>query len=130
MFKYKCAVLCQNNPSCCLHVTKCSRLTNNCYEQSNLQGSAKMLSPLTVENKYKFTKLGQEESNIWFVSLSLHGRNVCRTVFNVPPDSHIESLESSENHVVEGTSKWSCKIKVSGKSSPVQMNVECSYQMK
>ena len=36
-------------------------------------------------------------------------------MFNVNPDTHIESLESSEKHVVEGTSKWSCKIKVSGR---------------
>ena len=41
--------------------------------------------------------------------------SLLRTVFNVNPDTHIESLESSEKHVVEGTSKWSCKIKVSGK---------------
>ena len=41
--------------------------------------------------------------------------SIFRTVFNVNPDTHIESLESSEKHVVEGTSKWSCKIKVSGK---------------
>ena len=42
--------------------------------------------------------------------------SLLRTVFNVNPDTHIESLESSEKHVVEGTSKWSCKIKVSGKN--------------
>ena len=41
--------------------------------------------------------------------------SLLRTVFNVNPDTHIESLESSEKHVVEGTSKWSYKIKVSGK---------------
>ena len=50
--------------------------------------------------------------------------SLLRTVFNVNPDTHIESLESSEKHVVEGTSKWSCKIKVSGKAL---LKPYCSY---
>ena len=53
--------------------------------------------------------------------------SLLRTVFNVNPDTHIESLESSEKHVVEGTSKWSCKIKVSGKNV-VSVSFEMIYQ--
>ena len=38
-----------------------------------------------------------------------------RTVFNVGPDTHIDNLEASEQVVLDGTSKWSCKIAVNGK---------------
>ena len=40
-----------------------------------------------------------------------------RTVFNVGPDTHIDNLEASEQVVLDGTSKWSCKIAVNGKWS-------------
>ena len=57
--------------------------------------------------------------------LGVQGCHVCRTVFNTPPDTHIESLESAEKHVVEGTSKWSCKIKVSGKLTAMLIVLLC-----
>ena len=38
----------------------------------------------------------------------------CRTVFNVDPDTHIDNIEASEQAVLDGTSKWSCKIVISG----------------
>ena len=37
-----------------------------------------------------------------------------RTVFNVDPRTHGSNLESSEQVVLDGTSKWSCKIQVTG----------------
>jgi len=35
-----------------------------------------------------------------------------RTVFNVDPDTHVDNLDTSEQVVLDGTSKWSCKIQV------------------
>ena len=57
--------------------------------------------------------------------LCVQGCHLCRTVFNTPPDTHIESLERAESHVVEGTSKWSCKIKVSGKLTVMLIVLIC-----
>lgn len=37
-----------------------------------------------------------------------------RTTFSVDPDTHIDSLEQAEEIVLEGTSKWSCKIAITG----------------
>ncbi|RLU16546.1 hypothetical protein DMN91_010614 [Ooceraea biroi] len=34
------------------------------------------------------------------------------TTFSVDPDTHIDSLEQAEQIVLEGTSKWSCKIAI------------------
>ena len=38
-----------------------------------------------------------------------------RTVFNVEPRTHLTNLEAAEQVVLDGTSKWSCKIAVTGK---------------
>ncbi|XP_050533775.1 protein unc-13 homolog A isoform X2 [Daktulosphaira vitifoliae] len=38
-----------------------------------------------------------------------------RTMFSVDPDMHIDSLEQAEVIVLEGTSKWSCKIEITVK---------------
>ncbi|XP_025412270.1 protein unc-13 homolog A isoform X4 [Sipha flava] len=38
-----------------------------------------------------------------------------RTMFSVEPDMHIDSLEQAEAIVLEGTSKWSCKIEITVK---------------
>ncbi|ODM97566.1 Protein unc-13 B [Orchesella cincta] len=35
-----------------------------------------------------------------------------RTTFTVDPDTHIDNLEQAEGSVLEGTSKWSCKIAI------------------
>lgn len=35
-------------------------------------------------------------------------------MFSVEPDMHIDSLEQAEAIVLEGTSKWSCKIEITG----------------
>lgn len=34
--------------------------------------------------------------------------------FSVDPDTHIDSLEQAEAATIEGTSKWSCKISITG----------------
>lgn len=39
---------------------------------------------------------------------------MCRTTFSVDPDTHIDSLEQAEDINIEGTSKWSCKIAITG----------------
>lgn len=38
--------------------------------------------------------------------------------FGVDPDTHIDSLEQAEAVTIEGTSKWSCKLTITGKQSP------------
>lgn len=37
-----------------------------------------------------------------------------RTTFSVDPDTHIDSIEQAEEMTIEGTSKWSCKIAITG----------------
>lgn len=37
-----------------------------------------------------------------------------RTTFSVDPDTHIDSIEQAEQMTIEGTSKWSCKIAITG----------------
>lgn len=37
-----------------------------------------------------------------------------RKTFTMDPDTHIDSLEQAEAIVLEGTSKWSCKIAITG----------------
>lgn len=35
-------------------------------------------------------------------------------IFNVDPDTHIDSIEQAESAVLEGTANWSAKIAVTG----------------
>lgn len=35
-------------------------------------------------------------------------------MYTVDPDTHIDNLEQAEQSVLEGTSKWSCKIAITG----------------
>lgn len=41
------------------------------------------------------------------------------TTFSVDPDTHIDSLEQAEQIVLEGTSKWSCKIAITGDNNTI-----------
>ncbi|CAD7002111.1 unnamed protein product [Ceratitis capitata] len=41
--------------------------------------------------------------------------------FGVDPDTHIDSLEQAECATVEGTSKWSCKLTITGLSQVVMV---------
>lgn len=45
-------------------------------------------------------------------NLSFHV--AARRTFNVDPDTHIDSLEQAKQVTIEGTSKWSCKIAITG----------------
>ena len=47
----------------------------------------------------------------------------CRTVFNVSPDTHVDNISQSEQTVLDGTSKWSCKIAVTGRSQEKQVSL-------
>ena len=55
-----------------------------------------------------------------------------RTTFDIKPDTHLELMNVAQQAVLDGTSKWSCKIAITGreftewefyKSLGVQMNV-------
>ena len=35
-------------------------------------------------------------------------------IFNVDPDTHIDSIDQAESAVLEGTANWSAKIAVTG----------------
>lgn len=50
--------------------------------------------------------------SVLFVVVS--GTGARRTTFSVDPDTHIDSLEQAEEVNIEGTSKWSCKIAITG----------------
>lgn len=34
--------------------------------------------------------------------------------FGVDPDTHIDTVEHAKNTTIEGTSKWSCKLSITG----------------
>lgn len=42
---------------------------------------------------------------------------VCRMTFTIDPDTHIDALQQGEAQIMEGTSKWSAKIAITGTSS-------------
>lgn len=48
------------------------------------------------------------------ISIHLSFHVAARRTFNVDPDTHIDSLEQAEQITIEGTSKWSCKIAITG----------------
>ena len=41
-------------------------------------------------------------------------RRACRTVFNISANAHLENMNAVEQAVLDGTSKWSCKIAITG----------------
>lgn len=39
---------------------------------------------------------------------------IIRMTFGVDPDSHIDTVEQAKASTIEGTSKWSCKLSITG----------------
>lgn len=37
-----------------------------------------------------------------------------RMTFGVDPDTHIDTVEQAKASTIEGTSKWSCKLSITG----------------
>lgn len=37
-----------------------------------------------------------------------------RMTFTVDPDTHVDAVEQSKASTIEGTSKWSCKLSITG----------------
>ena len=54
--------------------------------------------------------------------LSLLPLNACSVIFNVDPDTHIDSIDQAESAVLEGTANWSAKIAVTGISLKSNQN--------
>lgn len=52
---------------------------------------------------------------------------VRRTTFSVDPDTHIDSLDQAEEVNIEGTSKWSCKIAITGTAQLHSIGETWSY---
>lgn len=79
---------------------------------------------LHIPNPFTTTSLDASLSPrplVWFVYLMWCCSLVCifflyfhRNTFSVDPDTHIDSIEQAEEIVLEGTSKWSCKIAITG----------------
>ena len=61
------------------------------------------------------------------VACSYHVPCYFRTVFNVDQRTHTSNLESSEQVVLDGTSKWSCKIQVTGMTC-MEHEMSCDVQ--
>lgn len=53
-----------------------------------------------------------------------------RTTFSVDPDTHIDSIEQAEQMTIEGTSKWSCKIAITGIDSCILLGRSLKIYMK
>lgn len=43
--------------------------------------------------------------------------------FGVDPDTHIDSLEHAKQATIDGTSKWSCSITLTGTPLTTEKNV-------
>lgn len=67
--------------------------------------------------KKKNTKQNRLQCSNGVVSVFLFPVPARRTTFSVDPDTHIDSIEQAEQMTIEGTSKWSCKIAITGIAS-------------